>query len=509
MKHWLFPLWVIIDVLLLIASLALWIAAPEYLTLNISLTSFAIALGVLLSFFRLSQIKIFVQSVYFKKVLYHSVNVFLVVSIVGIVNYLGNRNFKEFDVTVQKRNSLTDQSLKVLEMVKGPLKLTVFSKREEWAGILNLLKLYRGANRNVEIEAIDTDVRPDLVKAKGISQNGSVIINYQNKETMFVVVDELSVTNALLKALRETVVTLYFTTGHQELSCASKSAEGISSLCEKLQSQNYVVKTLDLAHSEIPKDATAVFVLGPMMGFLKQETKKLESYLAQGGSLFLALAPSFKTDQFSSLNELARPYGLSLGRDVVIDRLSTVREAEATIPIIDKYSNNHAITAGFNQRTVFPLSSSVNTLPGNDSAELLAMTSMFPGSWAEVDLKGVTQGKALYEEKFDKKGPIGLLGVGEQVGKGARGSRFILLGSSSFLINAYQEQSANSTLFLNSVSWMVDDEGIISFNRPGLDEYPVILSSTHLQMIFVISILLVPVIFFGAAIFIYRRRRLL
>jgi hypothetical protein len=64
-------------------------------------------------------------------------------------------------------------------------------------------------------------------------------------------------------------------------------------------------------------------------------------------------------------------------------------------------------------------------------------------------------------------------------------------------------------LLLNSVSWLVGDEGIISFNRPGIEESPVILSAQHLQMIFVISILVVPIVFFGAAIFIYRRRRLL
>jgi hypothetical protein len=62
---------------------------------------------------------------------------------------------------------------------------------------------------------------------------------------------------------------------------------------------------------------------------------------------------------------------------------------------------------------------------------------------------------------------------------------------------------------LNSTSWLLNDEGIISFNRPGTEEYPVILSAQHIQLIFVISILLVPIIFFGAGIFVYRRRRLL
>jgi ABC-type uncharacterized transport system involved in gliding motility auxiliary subunit len=201
---------------------------------------------------------------------------------------------------------------------------------------------------------------------------------------------------------------------------------------------------------------------------------------------------------------------LALGKDVVVDRSSTVQGGEATIPIITKYDEGHPVTAGFNFRTVFPLSSSVSTVPGNDSATILAYTSPFPGSWAESDLKGVTEGTAKFEEGKDKKGPIGLLGAGEKVGKeGNSDSRFILLGSSSFLVNAYQAQSGNSTLFLNAASWMLNDEGIISFNRPGTEEFPVILSAQHIQLIFVVSILLVPIIFFGAGIFVYRRRRLL
>lgn len=511
MKSWLFPLWVIIDVLIFMAALSLWIAAPEYTTLNIGLTVFSVSLGFLLMFAKFEEIKIFVRSHYFEKVLYHSINVLLVISILGVVNYLGNKNFKEFDLTKEKRNSLTDQSLKVLEMVKSPLKMTVFAKREEWAPMLALLKLYEAQNKKISLEAIDTDLRPDLVKAKNITQNGTVVVSYNGNESSFPLVDELSVTNALLKALRDEKIVLYFVTGHQELNCEESSEEGLSVLCEKLKLQNYEVRPLDLAKApHVPKDATAVFVLGPISAFLPQETTLLKEYLEEGGSLFLALAPAFKAELYDNLTSLVKPYGLKLGKDIVIDRLSTIQGAEATIPIISQYSADHPITNGFNLRTVFPLSSSVSTIEGKDSAVLLAMTSSFPGSWAETNLKGVTEGKAQFDEKQDQKGPVGLMGISElSLKNGALNSRVVLLGSSSFLVNAYQGQVGNTTLFLNSVSWMVDDEGIISFNRPGLEEMPVILSAQHLQMIFIISIILVPIIFFGTAIFVYRRRRLL
>ena len=511
MKMWLFPLWVIIDILVGLCSISLWIAAPEYTTLNVGVTVFALALGILLSFLRWHELGIFIRSKYFKHMLYHVMNMSLVLAIAGVVNYLGNKNYKEFDITSEKRNSLTDQTLKILEMIKAPMTLTVFAKREEWKPMLDMLKLYEAKNKLIKLNAVDTDVRPELVREKGITHNGTVVIDYKGKESQFMMGDELKVTNALLKALREENIVLYMVSGHQELSCSESSNEGLSELCNKLKSQNYVIKDLDLTKTtEVPKDASAVLVLGPVSGFLESEAKQLEQYLSRGGSLFLALAPAFKSEVYNNLTQLALPYGLRMGKDVVIDRLSTVQGSEATIPVISRYEENHPITAGFNQRTVFPLSSSVSLLEGNDTATILAATSSFPGSWAETDLKAITKGRAEYKEKEDIKGPIGLMGVGEKVGEGANlDSRFVLLGSSSFLINAYQNQTANSTLFLNTVSWMVKDEGIISFNRPGIEEYPVILSAQHIQMIFVIAILVVPIVFFGFGIFIYRRRRLL
>lgn len=510
MKGWLYPLWVIIDFLLFLAVIALWIATPEYQVLNWCLTLFALSLGMLLVIFRITEIKIFVKSSFFAKVLFHSVNSLLVIAIVALLNYLGNKNYKEFDLSSSKKNSLTEQTRTVLKMVKSPLSMTVYSKREEWAPILAVLKMYQAESLQIKLEAIDTDLRPDLVKQKEIAANGTVIVNYQGKESRFVVTDELSITNALLKAVREEVFTLYFVNGHQELSCQEKGTEGISVLCERLLAQNYVVKNLNLSSSKkIPEDATALFILGPVSGLFPQEVKQVEEYLNRGGSLFLSLAPAFKAELYDSLTALAQPYGLVMGKDIVMDHLSSVQGSEA-IPIVQKYSEDHPITAGFDLRTVFPLSSSVSTVSGNDSAHLLARSSDFPGSWAETDLKGVIEGAAVFKENKDIKGPIGLLGIGERVGKGSNtDSRLVLLGSSSFLVNAYQAQSGNSTLFLNTVSWMINDEGIISLNRQVTEDAPVILSSLHLQVIFVISILFVPVVFFGTAIFIYRRRRIL
>ena len=78
--------------------------------------------------------------------------------------------------------------------------------------------------------------------------------------------------------------------------------------------------------------------------------------------------------------------------------------------------------------------------------------------------------------------------------------------SSSFIVNGYQSQSSNFNLFLNMLAWGLDDEGIISLNRPDLNDEMIMLSATQLTLIFYFGIAFIPFILFGTAILLYRRR---
>lgn len=508
MKSWLLSLWLIVDVLVALSALSLWIVAPSYTTLNISLTVFALSLALILLILKKNAVLSFVKTSYFKKALTHTVTVFLVISITALVNFMGSKKYREWDFSQTKMNTLTDQSLKVLSLINAPLEMKIFAKREEWKAIIDVLKLYQAKNDHLKIEAFDIDTRPDLVKANEVTSNRTVILKYKGKNSRFLISDELSITNGLLKIAKDEKHVIYFSEGHNELTCHDETEQGISLLCNQLRNSNYEVKTINLSQTtKLPSDATGLVIIGPQIEFLESEINQIRKFLENGGSLMMALSPAFQTKEFKNLKDLLPAFGLSLGHDLVVDRLSTVQGAEATIPVITKYSQ-HVITRGFATRTLFPLSSSVKKLEGNDTSEILAETSSFPGSWAETNLAGTLKGKADFNQGEDIKGPIGLMGIGEIVeGKGV-GARLVLLGSSAFFMNGYQSQSGNLNLALNALSWFVNDEGIIALNRPGIENHPVLLSEQHLQMIFFIAIILIPVIFMGAAIFVYRKRRL-
>ena len=158
-------------------------------------------------------------------------------------------------------------------------------------------------------------------------------------------------------------------------------------------------------------------------------------------------------------------WGLKVNNDLVIDRLSTLENNEATIPILTKYDPAHPITKGFSARTLFPLSSSVEVvtpLYSGVAVTPLAFTSEFPGSWAERDLAGIANGRAEFD-KGDLKGPITIVAVAERITDKAqeKDSRVAAIGNDTFTRNAYQGQTANMNFLLNVVGWLSHGEGLV------------------------------------------------
>lgn len=509
MKTWMIRIGIIIDLLLVLSVMALWLASPLTVTLNFSLTVFTFLLTGILIYPQRAEIKNFVKGNYFKKLTVLLINFFLVASIVGIINYLASKKGAEFDLTARKANTITPQTQKVLEMIQSPVKITLFAKREEWPQYLALLKIYQSASSKIQVDAIDMDLKPHIAREKGITESGTVEVVTDKTQMNIHLESELNLTNALIKTLREKPIKIYMTQGHNELACSTKEPEGLSLFCDSLTNINYTIEAVDLMKSSVvPEDADILAVIGPDSAFQKEEVIQIEAFLNKGGSLLLAIAPSFEFDRYENFRALLKKWGLDIRNDLVLDRISTVQGTDATVPLINNYASDHELTKDLKARSLFPMSSSISKLEAPEiHTSLLAFTSAFPASWAESDLPAVIKGKAVFDEK-DLKGPIAVLAVAEkhQHQNANRDSRIVLSGSSSAFANAYLQQEGNRKLLTQSVAWLALDEGMASLNKTIETDSPVVLSGTHLNLIFVVSIVLIPVIFWALAWMMYRKR---
>jgi ABC-type uncharacterized transport system involved in gliding motility auxiliary subunit len=125
---------------------------------------------------------------------------------------------------------------------------------------------------------------------------------------------------------------------------------------------------------------------------------------------------------------------------------------------------------------------------------------------------------ASFDPGKDLEGPLSLaVAVSKETGetdddtdeKPARTARMVVTGTSNFAIDAYFTVQGNGNLFLNMISWLAQDEDLISIRPKPVDDRRIILSQGQLVMLRMFTVFLLP----GAAIVIgiiviTQRRRL-
>ncbi len=184
--------------------------------------------------------------------------------------------------------------------------------------------------------------------------------------------------------------------------------------------------------------------------------------------------------------------------------------AGPTIPLVLRYET-HKITERLTGMTFFPLVRSVE--PSKESVSGVTVETLFKSnanSWGETDLKNPD---ATFDEKADLKGPLSLaVAVTKEVkpasDKGpAVKARMVVVGNSNFAINAYFSAQRNGDLFLNMVSWLAQEEDLISIRPKSPQDRRIILSQSQQSMLRLLTVFILPGAVLVAGIMVWARRR--
>ena len=97
---------------------------------------------------------------------------------------------------------------------------------------------------------------------------------------------------------------------------------------------------------------------------------------------------------------------------------------------------------------------------------------------------------------------------------GGRGGRLVAIGDADFASNGYFDLLGNRDLFLNSVSWLTDEEALIARRPKEIAEIarplsPLVVTERQAHVLFLVTVVLVPglVILVGTGVVLLRRRR--
>lgn len=177
----------------------------------------------------------------------------------------------------------------------------------------------------LKVTRLDHALEPNKAKELGVSGNGIVLLKKGGrKESLFIGI-EVEKAKTQLRGLDAEVQkrmlqvakarrTVYLTAGHgertQDPTAGNDQRATIEILYKTLQDQNFDVRPLTTAEGlgqEIPKDAAAVFIIGPTRAFTEPEAAAIVDYEKRGGRLFIALDP----EGALPFDELMKPLGLS------------------------------------------------------------------------------------------------------------------------------------------------------------------------------------------------------
>ena len=86
-------------------------------------------------------------------------------------------------------------------------------------------------------------------------------------------------------------------------------------------------------------------------------------------------------------------------------------------------------------------------------------------------------------------------------------SRVVAIGDSDFVANYAIGIQGNRDLFMNSVSWLAQQENLIAIRPKDADDRRVTLTAQQQSMIFWLSLIGIPAIVLGAGMWTWSRRR--
>jgi len=454
--------------------------------------------------------------------------IFAAALFLGLVafNYVVAVKSPEFDITKNKVNSLSKETLKLLDQINFNVTVKAFYMASSQRRISQLFEKYMQKNSRIKVEFIDPIKNPVAADQEEVTLPGTIVFETEGAKTRINPNaagrphGEREVTIALYRLITESTKKIYFSTGHGELSIADVKPRGLSTVLERLEEQNYLVETLNLLEKEgVPGDCNLLVVAGPTSPFTEDEMKMVAKYLDNAGSVFFMIGPGQKVN----LERIVQAFGIQPGDDYIYEtsRSMTIQAGGAIAPLVAPRDASEITEKLTNQNFLFPFVRSMTPVFQGEKVTLKRLLASSENSWAETDLKSavtVNTGSKPSRGEKELKGPINVAVVAEREfplpdSLATRMNptymvRSAFFGNAVFITNEVAAMfSANLTLFLNTVNWITKNEKIIEITPHTVTFTPVELKDSDRRVISWLSIVLIPFSILMAGIVVWYRRR--
>ena len=106
---------------------------------------------------------------------YTTVYVLIVLTVIGVVNFLANRYNKTFDTTANKKFTLSEQTGKIAKDLKQDIKITYWDRPTQFPAAKDLLDRYANLSSKITVHYMDAEKNRTQAIAAGVKQLGTKI----------------------------------------------------------------------------------------------------------------------------------------------------------------------------------------------------------------------------------------------------------------------------------------------------------------------------------------------
>jgi ABC-type uncharacterized transport system involved in gliding motility auxiliary subunit len=431
----------------------------------------------------------------------------LFIALLAVLAWLSNRYPVTIDMSANQRNSLSQETERLLENVDYPLQVTLFitPRNSRKPTLETLFQRYRQLQPNIRFEALNPDLHPDLLRAQDIRFDGEVLLEYQGRSEKISQISEANVSNAVQRLLRQGERWLVFLQGHGERNPYGEANHDYSLFATQLANKGFAVEILNLTQSGAVADNTDVIVLAsPKVPLLPGEIEILRNYIEEGGNFLWLADPEQMMDGLEILGEslavgfvpgiIVDPNGQLLGLDRV------------DFTVIGEYPR-HPLTHNLTTLSLFPQAQGLEFY-GDDRWQRQNFLRSDARSWSET---GELRGEIFNGDNDDETaGPltIGMSLARQHEQDGHRfEQRAIIVGDADFLSNRYLGNGGNLEIGINLVNWLSHDDRMISISPRSAPDTRLELSAQQQLVIAIVFLLALPLGLLASGLRIWLKRR--
>ena len=389
-------------------------------------------------------------------------------TVIGLLAWLSNQYNFESDWTENNRNTLSDVSIKLLQQIPAPVKITTFipdgnllSNRQY---IKELVAKYKKYKEDITLEIINPDTAPDLVRKMKVRNYGEIVVEYEGRNEHITQLKEQTLTNTLQRLLRQGERRLLFVSGHGERKPDGQANFDWNNFAAKLKIKGITAELLKLNETPGIPDVAAIVIASPQTNLLPGEVKLIIEYVKRGGNLLWVQEPG---TSLLGLQPLADLFGINFYPGTIVDPTAKMMNIkDPSFSLITSYPS-HAITRDFQYISIFPKAVGIVHHEVNDNWLATPFLQTVARSWSET---GLLKGAVDYNADKDFVGPLTIgLALTRKEEKNEvttekqkdKQQRIVILGDGDFLSNTYLGNQGNLNIGHNIINWISNDDSFI------------------------------------------------